>query len=684
MSTNPQRGLPLRAAGLYVFAATIGCSAGLLGYGFQRAIAAVQWLFFESGWFSPAQDSPIPGELADCSIIDLARSTPPLWRVALPALGGLCAALALLVLRNRRGPFGITDIMEIAVLRRGTIRARDSVLHILASLFSIGSGASLGKEAANSQLGATIAAKLGDWFSTTSRERSVLLGCGIAAGMAFSYNAPIAGALFVMEVVLGNFAMDVFAPIVVASVSCTLVRDAFVKSEGLYQFEGDLTRPDLVIFALILGGICGVGGIGLRATLQAGATAFRKLRLPLLLSLPIGGALVGLIGLGYPETWGNGYHVVRNTLTNPEQLGNLSIGAILLVMVMKAVATSIATGSGALGGVFTPTLLVGAALGAVFSGLVGDVTGTTDSNINAGFALVGMAGLVAATTHAPITAILLVFEFTRDYDLILPVMLCSIMASVVARLIDRESIYSARLKAKGHDLGHGLEELTMQTNYVRDMMRTEVSSVTDIAPFEEVMDTFASTRRNAIHVVDPDGNLLGLVHLHDVKNFINDPSLSTVVIAGDLMQPTHPVTPDQTLASVLPAFDDPDLEELPVVVDSETPRLIGRLTRRDVIALLNEEVLGQRRLRAKLKASGDSEATYVELPANAEIARVTVPDELANRAIDTGDLLDDFGIVVLVVIEIDDGGRELRKLPVPGLVLPGNGALIVLRDRRAD
>jgi len=659
---------PLKAANLFLLAAAVGALGGLLSFVFQWAIRYFQVFRI--------------GEQSDGTIVEAAAGLEPWQRVLVPAAGGLVAALCLMAIRGKRSPFGISDITGIAVTRKGRIRVRESLMQVLSSLSSISTGGSIGRESANSQLGATAGSALGGLFRCSTRERTVLLGCGVAAGMATSFNAPIAGALFVMEVVLGNFAMDVFAPVVVSAVIATLVtRGLHASSDQALYATGNIDLSDwrLVLSALLLGVICGVASIGFRKILRSGKDLFRRLGLPLIVSLPLGGALVGLIGIRYPEVWGNGQHVVVSIINGQYPL----LTMLLAIVILKSVATSISLGSRAMGGLFTPVLVVGAAFGAAYAiGIEAllplDQLGIAPADLHSGFALVGMAGLVAATAHAPITAVLLVFEFTRNYDLILPVMLCSIIGSLVARLIDRESAFTERLRDHGHLIPGGIEALAMQTNYVRDVMRTDVASVDHTASFDQVMEVFSKERHDNLYVVDDAGTLQGHIQIHDVKSFLNDPSLTRAVIAGDLTRSASAVNPDQTLAAIFDQFDDPDLEEIPVVTEDSPPMLKGRLTRRDVLALLSDEVLGQRVLRAKLKAEDNDEASFVQLPSGAHLARVAVPDAMVDRALDSLDLPAVARLTVLVVIKTSPDGVEHRVMPEPELVLPAGSSLIVL------
>ncbi|MCC6671098.1 MAG: chloride channel protein [Planctomycetes bacterium] len=648
--------LPFRSLALVALAAGVGILGGLGAAGFRALVDGVQMLCLGQGG----------------SVVSAGAALAWWQRLLAPTAGGLLAGCVLLALKGRPHPFGIGDMVVLVATRRERISARRSFLQVLSSALSIGSGGSIGREGPIVQVAATFAAMLVRFARGSTRVQSVLIGCGVAAGMAASYNAPIAAALFAMEVVLGNFAMDVFAPVVVSSVLATLVAQALFGTQPLYPATDQLTEWHLVLLAVLLGAICGLGGIALRRTFGAGRTLFARVPGPLPAKMALGGLLVGCIGLGYPEVWGNGYeNIAAITATPPIAL--LTVFAILF---WKPIATAVTTGSGALGGVFTPTLVVGAAFGAFFAASVHWLLpGLGDHR--SGFALVGMAGLCAATTHAPISSIVLVFELTRDYGLILPLMLCCIVASVVARLLERDSIYTARLRGSGSEAAGLLEDVAMRSQRVADLMLADAGRVRATAPFVEVMEAFREARRNTLYVVDDHDLLLGTVHIHDVKNFLNDPTLGSVVIATDLTRRAVPVRRDESLAAILERFADPELDELPVVESAGSTRLVGRITRRDLIAYLHVEVVGQRHLRTSFHAGEEAGATE-PLPEGCELARVPVDDAMVGRALDSLDLQGSAGLNPLLVIAHGPDGTTRRTLAEPTTVLAAGDQLVVL------
>lgn len=655
------KGIPLRAFAIFLLAAIIGLVGGLLG----------SWFLLGLGWIQHLLVGP--GDTLSVAV----TTNLQWWQTLLvPAAGGFVGGLALLLLRGKRPPFGVADLVCLVQLRKGAIRLRECLVQIVSSACTIGSGGSIGREGANSQIAATVATLIARVTRLGSRQRSVLIGCGIAAGMATSYNAPIAAAIFVMEIVLGNFAMDVFAPIVVASVLATIVRKQILGVDAIYHGEQVAELPwDLVLAAMVLGVLCGFGGVFFRHALQLSKKAFQKLALPPPFALALGGLAVGGIGIFMPQTWGNGIEVIKIMAH-----GSPSVGLILTLFFWKQVATVATVGSGGLGGIFTPNLVIGAAFGGLFGyGLCN--LGSALPHEQTTFVFVGMAGLTAATMHSPVTAVVLVFELTGHYELVLPVMLCSIVASITATLIDEDSYYTAAIKAKGEALPSGLEDLAIRTTFVRDVLRKDCVTVPDTASFDVVMELLTHHRDDTIYVQDAGGALVGHIELQDVKNFINDPTLSSVVIAADLTRPVVPAHPEDSIAAVMERFDDPDLGEVAVVTPGLPHRLLGRVRHQDVLATLGSEVLGQQRRNSRLAMTGRDGKEFA-LPPGHSLTSVPVPDSWHGLAIDalpSGALE---GIVVVLAIRDGSHGPE-RIAATQDLVLQAGWQIAVLGTKDA-
>lgn len=662
-----QKGLPLRAFAIFLLAAVIGVAGGVLGSAFQRGL---NWL---QQWLTGGSGSALGRAVRD----NLAW-----WQTLLvPTVGGLAAGTVLLVLRGRKPPFGVADLVGLVQLRKGALRVRDSFAQIVSSACTIGSGGSIGREGANSQIAATVASILARTTRLGSKPRAVLLGCGVAAGMATSYNAPIAGAIFVMEIVLGNFAMDVFAPIVFASVLATIVRSNLLSEGQLYAETAKQVAPlslQLVLAAVVLGGLCGIGGVLFRAALSLGKRGFRALRLPPPVRMALGGLVVGAVGIFMPETWGNGFEVIDEVVT-VVAAGTPSLALVLTLFFWKQVATVATVGSGGLGGIFTPNMVIGAAFGTLFAWCLGQV-GEVSPGQSAAFAFVGMAGLIAATMHAPVTAIVLVFELSGHYELTLPVMLCSIVASISASMIDEDSYYTAAMKAQGDAVPRGLEDLAIRTTYVRDVVRRDCLTVRDTAGFQEVMQVLGTHRGDTVYVVDERDALIGRIELQDVKGFLNDPALTAAVIAADLTRPVITVTADQSIAAVMPRFDDPELREIAVVAAGERPRLVGRIRHQDVLTTLGHEVLGQQRRSLRLSVTGSKE--QLDLPPGHALRTLPAPPSWHGLALDALPSAARRDLVVVMIARQKDG-REQVLPATPELVIEPEDQLVVLASRDA-
>lgn len=510
-------------------------------------------------------------------LVESFSQLPPLLRVVVPAIGGLLAGLIIYFGTRFHGRVTTTDYMEAVVLGDGNISARLSLVKCLSALFSIASGGSIGREGPLVQLSsltASLAGRLQKW--STPRLR-LLVGCGAAAGIASAYNAPIAGALFVAEIVLGSVAMEIFGPLVFSSVVATLTVRGFLGANPLYEIPPFRLNGNWEIVPYLLLGL----GTGLIAPwfirlLRASERWAGAIPTPVYLKMCVGGLVVGGLAVLHPEVCGNGYTVVNGILR-----GQWLWQALLVILIFKVLATTVTFGSGAVGGVFTPTLFIGASLGFLFGNGAQHLPGHFTVNPSA-FALVGMGAFLAAATHAPIMAIMMIFELTLDYQIILPLMLACVVAYYTSVSIEKRSIYAEALKRKGAgDYRKQLAEL-----HVRDIMKPNPLTVLSTAGFAEIAEKFIATRFNYLYVTQQD-RFLGAISLHDIKNYLNSPELAKVVIAGDIVRESFPfIRQDVSLTKALEQFSRHDGERLPVVSDSGDHRLIGSIAKTDVILAL--------------------------------------------------------------------------------------------------
>ena len=513
----------------------------------------------------------------------------PIWmRIVVPAIGGLAAGMVIHLGTRWQGKVTTTDYMEAVVLGDGRISARRSLVKCLSALFTISSGGSIGREGPLVQLASVVASAAGRWRRWSTPRLRLLVGCGAAAGIASAYNAPIAGALFVAEVVLGSLAMEIFGPLVFSSVVATLTVRGFIGGSPLYQIPLFKLNGNWEIVPYVLLGVAvGVVAPWFIRLLRVTERFVGQLAAPVYLKMCVGGLVVGALAAFYPEVCGNGYSGVNATLR-----GEWLWQTVAVILVFKALATTATFGSGAVGGVFTPTLFIGAALGYLFGDGVQHIFTHLAINPSA-FALVGMGAFLAATTHAPIMAIIMIFELTLDYQIILPLMLACVVGYYTSVSIEKRSIYAEALKRKGAgDYRRQLAEL-----HVRDLMKANPLAVSPNARFAEIGAKFVANRFNYLYVTDRE-RFVGAVSLHDIKNYLNAPELAAVVIAGDILQDNFPViSPGATLGEALDRFSHHDGERLPVVSNSTDHRLLGSISKTDVIlALAGSNMTGTARV----------------------------------------------------------------------------------------
>jgi CIC family chloride channel protein len=384
----------------------------------------------------------VVAKLGGTNIVAMIASLPLWARVVLPAIGGLGAGLIAMWSTKLRGGSGVGFVMEAIVLGRARIPLARSMLQAVASWLAIATGNSLGREGPLIQFGAAAGEGARRWLKLDDAHAPLVLAAGVAAGFAAAYNAPIAGTLFVLEIVTGVIVLEAAIPVMVAAVIATVVIHVTVGSAPIYTTRTfTLVDPfELVGFA-VLGVACAPMGVGFLRWLSL--TERWWSRLPLPVRPAIGGAVCGLVMCAIPAVAGNGFEEVTSILD-----GHLAIAAVALLLVAKPLATAASVSSGNPGGVFTPTLLLGACTGLVYATGLHAVFG--DQIASAGtYALVGLAAALAATTHAPLMSALLACELSGDYALVLPLLLACALAAGVARRLYVDSVYTAELTRRG-------------------------------------------------------------------------------------------------------------------------------------------------------------------------------------------------------------------------------------------
>jgi chloride channel protein, CIC family len=607
-------------------------------------------------------------------VVSAAESLPVALRVFFPAAGGFVGGLVIRGFLKNGETHGISEMIEVVSLGRRSVRMRPALARVGSSIAVISTGGSEGREGPIIQIGAAMASSLSRRLKLSPERVRILTACGMAAGIAGAYNTPIAATLFVLEVVVGSFSMTLFGPAVVSAVLSTVLVRFVLGDEPVYRVAPFHLESvfELLPFAVIglLAGPCSALFV---RSLRMARKLFAATRLSPPLAMTLGGAIVGALGIFLPEVWGNGFEGTNRILR-----GNPTLLFLILVLAGKLLATSATIGSGGVGGVFTPSLMIGAALG----GAVAKLTHLAVPGLEApvgGYALLGMGGLLAGITRAPLLAVIMIFELTQNTAVILPMMVVSVLAIVAAKAIEQDSIYVESLRAAGIVWEHTPEATTLSSLKVSDVMRTDVKLVPRNLPLADIVATFLNTRSLYLYVGDEEGRLLGVVDLHDIKEMLPERDISSLVIAEDLVSEIPFVTPNEPLTSVNEKLWFRDLGQLPVVDAPESRRFLGIVSRRDLLGAFDREILQRNRLTARVRFGDDlSQVGYFDLPEQHRLMQVDVPPEIAGRTVAEASLRQRFGVSVLAVKRLTRQGVERRFVPQPGDRLEAGDVLIVL------
>ncbi len=515
---------------------------------------------------------------ASVDVVDSMRQLPWWGCLLVPTLGGACAGLVLLFGQHLTRNQSSTDYMEAIAIGDGRVPIRASLVKSAAALFSIGSGGSIGREGPMVQLSAVLASFIGRWRAFTPPQLRLIVACGASAGIASAYNAPIAGSFFVAEIILGTIAMESLGPLAVSAVVATLTIRVLTAAHVLYHVPAfQLNSPLEMGPYIVLGLVAGTAAPWFLRSLRNAEQFFVSLKLPIVARLALGGLAVGAMAVNVPEVAGNGYSVVVRILN-----GGLIWQVLIGIFACKWLATMASFGSGAPGGVFTPSLFMGASAGYLFGTAVHDVWPAAAQDPRA-FALVGMGAFLSAASHAPVMAVIMLFEMTLSYDIILPLMLCCVIAYYTSKGIEGASLYSESLKKKSTGTASPFSD-----SRVIDLMRPKPAVLAPGTHFADIARMFLETAVNNLYVVDTEGKFLGAVSLHDIKPYLAEPALGELVLARDVLHEDFPrVAPELPLTEALAGFLGVVAERLPVVGSDGTLR--GSLAKSDLLLALVEK-----------------------------------------------------------------------------------------------
>ncbi len=501
--------------------------------------------------------------------------------IALALAGALVGGLMHRFVGHERH-HGVTAIVETVALAGGRLPYRKAPFKAVASAISIGAGASVGPEDPSVQIGANWASALGQWMRISEEQVRLLVAAGAAAAVASAFRTPIAGVFFALEVILnGTFSTGGFSAIVLASVIASALTQAIepVGTEAVGPLSYTLTSPAEIALFIPLGIALAPIAAGLIRFVYYARTMWkRRVTLPAPLGTALAGALVGLVGVFVPQILGTGRSVMNGVLS--DRL-DLAVGTLVVIGVAKLIMTAVSLAGGFVGGVFAPSLFIGTMFGAAYGHLIETIVPTANAQA---YAIAGMAGMMSGVLRAPMTAIMIVFELTNDYRLILPIMLTSVVCMLLAERFTREGIYTFSLVREGIHLRKGTELDVMQAVHVHEVMQSPAPTISEGATLIELRDALKAHNTRSLCVVDADGQLVGVVTLRDLQiafeqgvgKHVCDICSRNLIVAY----------PDETVQTALNKMATRDVGRLPVVSPT-SGQLLGIFRRHHIVKAYN-------------------------------------------------------------------------------------------------
>jgi CIC family chloride channel protein len=650
---------------MIIIAIIIGIFAGFAAIGIRALIEAISTLSF-------------PG---DGSYLENVISTSWYWLLIIPAVGGLIVGPLIYFFAPEAKGHGVPEVMQAILLRGGTIRPRVALIKALASAITIGTGGSVGREGPIIQIGSSIGSAVGQFFKLPSSRLKTLVGCGAAAGIAAAFNAPIAGALFAVEIILMDFAVAQFSPIVISSVMATVISHSYEGNFAAFTVNAyEYVSPYEIGFYFILGAISGLVSYLFIKVLYYSEEYFdERLNMPEYLKPVVGGLAIGLIALLYPQVMGVGYDSI-NVALHGEMIWYIA----LILIFVKIIATSLTLGSGGSGGIFAPSLFMGAMLGGFF----GYFVHLLFPDISAGpgaYALVAMGGLVAGTTRAPVTAIIIVFELTNDYNIILPLMITVVISTILSSKLTRESIYTLKLVLRNIHIKEGTASNIMESIFVNEVYTTDYDSINISDDFSTVVNKVIQGRGRKFPVVDNNNKLKGVILVSTIKDYLFEKDeLQNLLIASDLLSPTFDtVTLEDNCQTALDKMKKYDFEGLPVVDAKDNSSVIGMIWRKDIQDAYDKAI--ERReissnLASKINMKGNE--TSVQFLEGYSVAEIVPPSSFIGQSIRTLNVRAKYGVDILSIKSQKGKQESVIAIPNPDHIIDKDEILVIAGETK--
>lgn len=553
-----------------VFAIVIGVVVGISAVIFHHSIEIMNELFFEK-------------TVEDFFFLGAATV------ILLPAFGMLIQSFLIKLAPDISKKRGVPEVIKAVALRGGFISFRTTLFHFFAPVISIGTGNTLGPEGPAAQLGGGVASKISNIFGMTDTKRRMFTAAGSGAAISAIFNTPLGGIFFALEIILLNdFHAPTFSALILASVTASAISRIFIGDASVFIFEypivGSVGEFYLFIILGIIAGIISILFIKYSNLLNKLVKKLLAKSIPQWLLMISAGLLVGISGYFFDDIFGIGYSGINRILSDYH-----SANVVLVLFVLKFLLVPIVINSGGFGGIFAPSLFMGASLGYVFTYFSNTFFGLNLDYTT--FTLVGMGAVLGGINSIPISAILIIFEMTQDYSFILPLMLAVVITTTLVQLVLKGSIHIRQLEQEGFNISSGRETNIMKSMSVEEAMFNEIMTIPENTPLPKLISMFLDNNTSTCYTVDTRGKLTGIITENELRPIISEyENLKHIMVAKDLSNPNIiTVAPTMDLDAVMSLFSKENRDEFPVVSDSDPEKLIGVISRQDVIDAYNKE-----------------------------------------------------------------------------------------------
>ncbi len=610
------------------------------------------------------------------NVLENIMNTPWYLIILVPTIGGLIVGPLIYFFAPEAKGHGVPEVMQAILLKGGKIRPRVAAVKALASAITIGTGGSVGREGPIIQIGSSIGSTVGQLFKVPQKRLKTLVACGAAAGIAAAFNAPIAGALFAVEIILMDFAVAQFSPIVISAVMATVISHSYEGNLAAFTVPAyEYASPYELAFYFMLGAASGLVSYLFIKVLYYSEDYFdERIKIPEYLKPVIGGVAIGVLALVFPQIMGVGYDSINSAL-HGDMIWYVALGLVFL----KIFATSLTLGSGGSGGIFAPSLFMGAMLGYFFGAMANQFFPDITAGPGA-YALVAMGGLVAGTTRAPITAIIIVFELTYDYEIILPLMITSIVSLIVSSYLSRESIYTLKLLLRGISIKEGTETNVMESIYVKDVFNKNFTPIKVTDNFSKVVNTVLSGKGVEFPVVNKDNSIVGIISMNNLKELLFEKdSLNHLLIAGDLANTDFKVlTPEDNCKTALEMMQLYDFEGIPIVPAFNSKKVIGMLWRKDIQDAYQKEI-DRIELTNNLATSISmkEEVANIHFMEGYSLAEIKVPSSFIGKSIKELNIRAKYGVDILSIKSNKKNGLSINAIPNPDYTFKDIDSLVM-------